>query len=722
MPRPRVLVYSQQPRYLSGTLSSLAGEGFEVSGTTSEAEALNKFRTGNYDLLLFGLPPNSEQESPNVLVVARIGGTSLAVPAVGAQPLIALEGRPDGVRYAVGQAKALKEAAEGGLYSPLLAVASPLSGADKPETVLPKLVESLAKLAGSGVWLLVPQGGEGALTIRSTAGGSNPAQPLAAKLGREAIQKGAPWLILEAAAAPADWRPDFAAAGATGGFALPLMLGGQPLGAMAFVRSTGGKLTVQHVQLASLFQPLFALLVEREAKEKDRAEARSSSSELQENLERRQREIRALNTLLQNQQARLLEIEDSLTAQGQRYTVALRSMVNLMETGDPARGGPSESVANWMLALAKPLGLPPDGLADAAYLHDLGMPRGPSNQAPKADEHQRVLRHPFLAEQVAESLGLPLEVRLALKHHHEDFDGSGYPDGLSGQDIPQRARLLRVADALVSFTTSPGKPLAPREALARLKGGVGREYDPQVVDALSTLVTEKAGGPESEVISTVSHELRSPLVFLVGYSELLAAQKDLPADAREKAQEIYQEAVHMSSLVDDLLSVSRYESGRVEFHWQQVDMAELVKRAATKARAKSTEASGHRIEVRLPATPLSIQTDPDKLAQVLDNLLDNAIKYSPNGGQITVSGERRNGEVWLSVSDQGIGIPRDKQERLFEKFYRVDSPLKDTVPGTGLGLHLSQHIVKAHGGRMWLDSVEGKGSTFSIALPDTQAA
>ncbi|MBI2866583.1 MAG: hypothetical protein HYX99_04420, partial [Chloroflexi bacterium] len=343
----------------------------------------------------------------------------------------------------------------------------------------------------------------------------------------------------------------------------------------------------------------------------------------------------------------------------------------------------------------------------------LGMP-GTTPSKEGATGQQRLLRHPFLAEQIAESLGLPLEVRLALKHHHENYDGSGYPDGLSGQSIPLGARLLRVVDAMVTLTLASDERLPPQEALSRLKAGAGKEYDPQMVESLGQLVVEKSGRPEAEIISTVSHELRSPLTFLVGYSELLAAQKDLPADAKEKAQEIYHEAVHMTKLVEDLLSVSRYESGRVEFRWQEADVGELVQRSVTRAQARGSQ---HRWELRLPGAPLRIRTDPDKLQQVLDNLLDNAIKYSPNGGMITVSGDLRNGELLLSIADQGIGIPRDKQAHLFEKFYRVDSPLKDQVPGTGLGLNLCQHIVKAHGGRIQVESSEGKGSTFTIALP-----
>lgn len=188
------------------------------------------------------------------------------------------------------------------------------------------------------------------------------------------------------------------------------------------------------------------------------------------------------------------------------------------------------------------------------------------------------------------------------------------------------------------------------------------------------------------MISTVSHELRSPLTFLVGYSELLSAEKDLPAEARERIKEMHQEA----------------------------DLADLIRRSVTKAKTKTSQ---HQVEVQLPQEPLRIKTDPDKLAQVLDNLLDNAIKYSPNGGGILIRGEHQDGKIKVSVIDQGIGISKEHQVRLFEKFYRVDSPLKHTVAGTGLGLSLCKRIIEAHGGRIWVESEEGKGSTFSFTIP-----
>jgi len=694
----------------------LAEEGFEVSGSTSEAEALSKFQSGNHDLLLFSLPSQAEGEPPWMLVAVRVGRTALAVPTPFAHPIFSLEDRPDALRYALNQVKALREEAEGSLLAPLLTVAGVMSRDTTAETSLPQLVESLAQLTRAGVWLLVPQGQGEEPAVRCAYGGQSLLLPLATKMARQAIQQGLPLLLLEPASAPPEWQQEMAAAGGASGFVLPLKVAGSAVGAVAFLRSGGSRLGNRETQLASLFQPLLALAVDKERREQQAQGEQASLTQLQENLERREREIRALNTLLQNQQAKLLDLEDSFRAASSRYQATLRSLVNLAETGDPARPGFSESVANWMMALAQPLGLSPEGLVEAAYLHDLGMPRGAApHDGEDSTARQQLLKHPFLAEQIAESLGLPLEVRLALKHHHENYDGSGYPDGLAGESIPLGARLLRVVDALVSLTSAGDKPLSPPEALARIRAGVRREYDPQVVEALSQLVAaEKPVRTETEVMSTISHELRSPLTFLVGYSELLAAQKDLPPDAREKAAEIYQEAVHMSTLVEDLLNVSRYESGRVELRWQETDLGELIKRSVTKARTKTSQ---HQVEIRLPAEPLPVRADPDKLLQVLDNLLDNAIKYSPNGGQIIVSGERRDGEVQVSVSDQGIGIPQEAQARLFDKFYRVDSPLKHEVAGTGLGLNLCQHIIKAHGGRIWVDSEEGKGATFSFALP-----
>lgn len=714
MPGVRVLIYGPDQRFLMSAAAALAQEGFEVSGTTSEKDALARFQSGGWEALLFAAPTAGKGEAPTTLVLVKAGmRTFIGVPLLPQASIFAVENEPDALRRVAGRLKSMGQVPQAGLLTHLTQVVSAASLGK--EDTLPSLVNALAKLVEADAWLMAPQ--EKDVAVRYASDGQHSAPPpLVVRVSRAVLEKGGPIVLKGADAAPPEWQRDIVDAGGMSCVAVPLKAAEGILGVLAFTRKGEPRLGDHELQLASLFQSLAALLLDREARISETRAVQESARKLKEQLGRREQEIRALNNLMQGQQATSMDLEERVQGVTAQFTGALRSLVNLMEGGDPARPGRSENVANWLSLLAKPLGLPSEGLKEIAYLHDVGMPRAGAmlKEELQAAHQQQVLQHPFIAYAIAETLALSLEVRLAIKHHHENYDGSGYPDGLAGESVPLRSRLLRVADDLVDSLSSTNGPRTAAEAVMGLKAKVGRQYDPKVVETLERLVTEGSGGSATEMISTVTHELRSPLSFLVGYSELLASQEGLSDEAKEQAGDIHEEAVHMSKLVEDLLNVSRYEAGRVDLRWQEIDLGEFVHRAVVKCRAKR---SGHQIEERLFAGALMVMADPDKLEQVLDNLLDNAVKYSPSGGRIVVSVAQRSEQVVTSVSDQGIGIPKAQRARLFEKFYRVDSPLKDKVPGTGLGLSLCKHIVEAHGGNIWVDSEEGKGSTFSFSLP-----
>jgi signal transduction histidine kinase/CHASE3 domain sensor protein len=219
---------------------------------------------------------------------------------------------------------------------------------------------------------------------------------------------------------------------------------------------------------------------------------------------------------------------------------------------------------------------------------------------------------------------------------------------------------------------------------------------------------------KSALISTVSHELRTPLTLIHGFAELLVL-RDLPVERqRSSAVEILEASRRLARLIDDLLSVSRMESGRLVLDPRPLDLATVVERIFSPFRAMAAK---HILRTKLPSSLPVVWGDPDKVEQILTNLVGNAIKYSPGGGEVLVTVEHDGDSVQVSVRDQGIGMsPRDMGQ-LFEKFYRVDRDEVRRAGGTGLGLYITKRLVEMHGGRLWAESWPGVGSVFSFTLP-----
>jgi signal transduction histidine kinase len=218
---------------------------------------------------------------------------------------------------------------------------------------------------------------------------------------------------------------------------------------------------------------------------------------------------------------------------------------------------------------------------------------------------------------------------------------------------------------------------------------------------------------KSEFVATVSHELRGPLTSIYGFAETL-----LRADVQFGEEErltflryIASESARLTSIVDALLNVARLDTGDLQVNLQPTDVRAVVSEVVDAVGQPAQ--NGSRFVLDLPDEPLAATADRDKLRQILVALVDNALKFSPNGGTITVAARRTSGGVELRVEDEGIGIPRSEQEWIFRKFYRGG----DTASGTGLGLFIAQELVAAMGGRIAVESEEGKGSAFSFELP-----
>jgi signal transduction histidine kinase len=220
---------------------------------------------------------------------------------------------------------------------------------------------------------------------------------------------------------------------------------------------------------------------------------------------------------------------------------------------------------------------------------------------------------------------------------------------------------------------------------------------------------------KDEFIAVISHELRTPLTSV--YGAALTLQKHQVRDEmRESLLAIVSdEAARLARLLDDALSASRLDAKKERFEIAPTDGAEVARAAVDAARARLS--AGHELELVIdPGLPL-VAADADKLRQILVNLTENAIKYSPDGGGIEIELSRQDSVVHFSVRDEGIGIPPDEQAHIFERFHRVDPNMTRGVGGTGLGLYICRELVEGMNGRMWVTSREGAGSTFSFELP-----
>ena len=256
--------------------------------------------------------------------------------------------------------------------------------------------------------------------------------------------------------------------------------------------------------------------------------------------------------------------------------------------------------------------------------------------------------------------------------------------------------------------------LSVSEAVMRDPAGAvaGRIY--AIRDVSSERVVEEM---KSEFVANVSHGLRTPLTSIYGFAETLLRQDVLfeEEERRTFLGYIASEAQRLTAIVDALLNVARLDAGDLQMQLVPIDVRMVVSEVVTGVQ-ETGAVNGHDFVVDLPSEPLDAAADRDKLRQILANLLDNAIKFSPDGGTVTVAARRKSGAVEVRVVDRGPGIPAAERARIFRKFYRGDLA-RDRPGGTGLGLFIAEGLVKAMGGRIWVDSEEGEGSSFAFELP-----
>ncbi|TYS17548.1 response regulator [Rossellomorea vietnamensis] len=219
---------------------------------------------------------------------------------------------------------------------------------------------------------------------------------------------------------------------------------------------------------------------------------------------------------------------------------------------------------------------------------------------------------------------------------------------------------------------------------------------------------------KNELVSTVSHELRTPLASVLGYTELLINRELKPERQKKYLNTIYQEANRLTALINDFLDVQRMESGKQTYDKKYEQLTPILKKVIEGIKINTDI---HDIQFVSNSGEDTVLGDRDKLVQVFQNLIQNAVKYSPEGGNITVQLKTVSDDLHISIADEGLGVPEDAVPNLFTKFFRVDNSDRRKIGGTGLGLAIAKEIIKAHDGDISLKTELGKGSTFTVILP-----
>jgi signal transduction histidine kinase len=255
----------------------------------------------------------------------------------------------------------------------------------------------------------------------------------------------------------------------------------------------------------------------------------------------------------------------------------------------------------------------------------------------------------------------------------------------------------------------------------RLIESVGQELRVAIAAAeaferqrVAVVELERLNRAKSDFVSIVSHEFRTPLTGIQGFSEMMQSEDLTLDEMREYAGDINKDAHRLNRMITEMLDLDKMESGRMQLHRAPVELNDLVSEAVDRLRPN---APNHPVSLRLDPLIAQMDGDRDKLTQVMANLLNNAVKYSPNGGEIVVSTRLEADTAHVVVRDHGMGIPKAALDAIFERYGRVESPATRHIQGTGLGLPIVRQIVQLHGGTVWAESTVGEGSVFHVTLP-----
>jgi signal transduction histidine kinase len=292
-------------------------------------------------------------------------------------------------------------------------------------------------------------------------------------------------------------------------------------------------------------------------------------------------------------------------------------------------------------------------------------------------------------------------------------DGSRFPVEIS-LSPSESAEGFRVT-AIIRDTT---ERQTAEERLRRVR----EEYTQRLAETNAELEMtnrelQRANRLKSDFLASMSHELRTPLHTIIGFSELLAEQLEGPLNEKQHRfiQHIHKDSLHLLELINDVLDISKIEADRLELRPEAFDFTALVAESLASVRSLA-EAKSHTLELSCDV-PTAVEADRLRIRQVLVNLLSNAIKFTPEGGRLRLDACVQQDSVMVSVQDNGVGIPPEDQESIFDKFHQVGATTKGVREGTGLGLAITKRLVEQHGGSIWVQSQPRKGSTFFFSLP-----
>ncbi|MCI0399251.1 MAG: GAF domain-containing sensor histidine kinase [Chloroflexi bacterium] len=308
-----------------------------------------------------------------------------------------------------------------------------------------------------------------------------------------------------------------------------------------------------------------------------------------------------------------------------------------------------------------------------------------------------VSKEPLWNPQVSQAINFPTGSILGVPMH----DGAARPIGVLEALNKLNGRFTGEDVAILSiFADLAGVAVEKSRLIEKLK---------QANQQLNELDRLK-----SDFIALASHELRTPLSIILGYVSFLREEAD--STMASQLDSVLKAAIRLRSLIQDMLNLQYVDAGKASLEQGFVDLAELV-RGMVAERDETALAKQHTIRVNLPETSLPVLVDRGMIQVVISNLINNAVKFTPEGGRIDITIERRGSEAWLCVSDTGIGIAENQLDRIFHRFYQVEPHMRRHYEGMGLGLAIARELVELNQGRIWARSEYGLGSQFYVALP-----